>query len=92
MRPIVFVPGLFGSCVPGQLLQNLQNKFPSCRVLAVNPGPVSSLHDRAVECFYEIKGGRTGTCCCALASFPGLSISLLSVFFFPPFLTQSFFL
>jgi len=28
------------------------------------PGPVSSTHDRAIECFYQLKGGTVGNFHC----------------------------
>lgn len=33
------------------------------RVINVFPSPVGSLHDRAIEIFYELKGGRVNYVC-----------------------------
>ena len=62
MRRIVMLPGLFGAQVSPAVVKEMQERAQErCKVVAVHPGPVSSLHDRAVECFYMLKGGRAGS-------------------------------
>ncbi|CAG8663594.1 1325_t:CDS:2 [Funneliformis mosseae] len=67
--PVVFVEGFMGPGKPAywgpleKILassndQNNEIKLKSRRCIFVFPGCGSSLHDRAVEIFYQIKGGR----------------------------------
>jgi hypothetical protein len=54
----VFVNGLFGGGLAKSTRQALHERFPRCRFLSVNCGAVSSVRDRAVECFWQLRGGR----------------------------------
>ena len=71
--PVVFVEGFMGLGKPdywGPLEKlfassdndddenNQEQKSKSRRCIFVTPGCGSSLHDRAIEIFYQIKGGR----------------------------------
>jgi hypothetical protein len=56
-RKVVFVPGLFGG-LSLEMLRDLQRRFENAQVLSVTPGSLSSVHDRAVEIFYQLIGGR----------------------------------
>src|SRR3954453_6596296 len=65
--PVVFVEGFMGPGKPaywGPLEKifassnDKNNQKPSRRCIFVTPGCGSSLHDRAIEIFYQIKGGR----------------------------------
>jgi hypothetical protein len=68
--PVVFVEGFLGPGKPtywGPLEKvfsssdnknDKNQKLKNRRCIYVTPGCVSSLHDRAVEIFYQIKGGR----------------------------------
>jgi hypothetical protein len=65
--PVVFVEGFMGPGKPaywGPLEKifvssnNQKPKLKSRRCIFVAPGCGSSLHDRAIEIFYQIKGGR----------------------------------
>lgn len=68
--PVVFVEGFLGPGKPaywGPLEKifsssddgNKKNqKSKNRRCIFITPGCVSSLHDRAIEIFYQIKGGR----------------------------------
>jgi hypothetical protein len=38
--------------------EHLRKKFPSCRFVSLHCGAVSSIRDRAVECFWQLRGGR----------------------------------
>jgi len=61
VKRIVILPGLFGASVSSAVVKEMQDRAPDrCKVVALHPGPVSSIHDRAVECFYMLKGGRVG--------------------------------
>ncbi|CAG8601547.1 alpha/beta-hydrolase [Rhizophagus irregularis] len=68
--PVVFVEGFLGPGKPaywGPLEKifsssddrnNKNQKLKNRRCIYITPGCVSSLHDRAIEIFYQIKGGR----------------------------------
>ncbi|KAL1923151.1 uncharacterized protein VTP21DRAFT_9527 [Calcarisporiella thermophila] len=58
--PLVLVEGLFGVNQPWLWgpLDKLQPQGRRRRIIHVRPGPCSSLHDRACEIFYQLKGGR----------------------------------
>jgi len=54
----VFINGLFDGGVAGPVRKHLRRTFPSCAFLSLHCGAVSSVWDRAVECFWELRGGR----------------------------------
>mmetsp|Transcript_38261 Transcript_38261/g.94036 ORF Transcript_38261/g.94036 Transcript_38261/m.94036 type:complete len:481 (-) Transcript_38261:233-1675(-) len=54
---LVFVDGLFGMGVSVELRKTLAARFPGARLIGLRCGGVSSVRDRAVECFYQLKGG-----------------------------------
>uniref|UniRef100_A0A6U5ZYI0 Lipase-like C-terminal domain-containing protein n=1 Tax=Guillardia theta TaxID=55529 RepID=A0A6U5ZYI0_GUITH len=54
----VILDGLFGGGISRDVRRYLRSKLGGCRFLSVKCGHVSSVHDRAVECFYALKGGR----------------------------------
>ena|SRR5436190_24385488 len=68
--PVVFVEGFMGPgkpaywgplekiFTPSNEKNNQRPKLKSRRCIFVAPGCGSSLHDRAIEIFYQIKGGR----------------------------------
>eukprot|EP00002_Diphylleia_rotans_P026533 TRINITY_DN5299_c0_g1_i2.p1 TRINITY_DN5299_c0_g1~~TRINITY_DN5299_c0_g1_i2.p1 ORF type:complete len:293 (+),score=51.19 TRINITY_DN5299_c0_g1_i2:28-906(+) len=57
---VVFITGLFGAGLNHRALERVKNdpRLKGCRILSLTPGPVSSARDRAIECFYMLKGGR----------------------------------
>jgi hypothetical protein len=58
MRPVfVFVDGLFGRGVSHSVRSHLRSRHAECDFFDLSCGPVSSVADRAVECFYELYGG-----------------------------------
>eukprot|EP00961_Rhodomonas_salina_P132362 1781252-Rhodomonas_salina.2 len=59
---VVFIDGLFGGGVAGSARKALSARFPSARFVTLHCGAVSSVRDRAVECFYQLKGGQTDYC------------------------------
>ena len=54
----VFINGLFDGGVAGPVRKHLRCTFPACTFLSLHCGAVSSVLDRAVECFWELRGGR----------------------------------
>ncbi|CAG8816356.1 30033_t:CDS:2, partial [Racocetra persica] len=57
--PVVLVEGFMGPSKPSYWDKNEKKQYPKTRrCIFVTPGCGSSLHDRAVEIFYQIKGGR----------------------------------
>jgi len=67
--PVVFVEGFMGSGKPknwGPLAEIFKNSGidPKCdrKLIFVKPGCCNSLHDRAIEIFYQTKGGRGKKC------------------------------
>jgi len=54
----VFINGLFDGGVAGPVRKHLRRTFPACRFISLHCGAVSSVRDRAVECFWELRGGR----------------------------------
>jgi hypothetical protein len=59
----VFIDGIFGGGVSIHVRDYLRKKYPAYRFLDMSCGPVSSVADRAVECFYELYGGRVDYSC-----------------------------
>ncbi len=55
----VFVNGLFGGGISKQTRKYLRERFPRCRFISLHCGAVSSVRDRAVECFWQLRGGTT---------------------------------
>ena len=55
--PIVCIPGFLALGDPWDV-EALRCRFPQQRFICVTPGPISSHHDRAVDIFYALKGGR----------------------------------
>ena len=54
----VFINGLFDGGVAGPVRKHLRRTFPSCKFLSLHCGAVSSVRERAIECFWELRGGR----------------------------------
>jgi hypothetical protein len=59
----VFIDGIFGGGVSNHVRDHLRQKYPSYLFLNLSCGPVSSVADRAAECFYELYGGRVDYSC-----------------------------
>ncbi len=53
----VFVDGIFGRGISPKVRENLKKEYPGYRFVDLSCGPLSSVADRAVECFYELYGG-----------------------------------
>ena len=53
----VLINGLFDGGISGAVRTHLRERFPACRFLSLHCGAVSSVRDRAVECFWQLKGG-----------------------------------
>jgi hypothetical protein len=53
----VFIDGIFGRGISYKVRENLRQTYGDFRFLDISCGPVSSVSDRAVECFYELYGG-----------------------------------
>ncbi len=63
-RPVfVFIDGIFGGGVSNTVRDHLRKKYPAYLFLDLSCGPVSSVADRATECFYELYGGRVDYSC-----------------------------
>lgn len=54
----VFINGLFDGGVARGVRKHLRTAFPDCCFISLHCGAVSSCRDRAVECFWQLKGGR----------------------------------
>lgn len=54
----VFINGLFDGGVSRGVRKHLRDTFPDCTFFSLHCGAVSSSRDRAVECFWQLKGGR----------------------------------
>ncbi len=59
----VFIDGIFGGGISNNVRNHLRKKYPAFRFLDLSCGPVSSVADRAAECFYELYGGRVDYSC-----------------------------
>ena len=53
----VLINGLFDGGISRAVRTHLRERFPACRFLSLHCGAVSSVRDRAVECFWQLKGG-----------------------------------
>jgi hypothetical protein len=63
-RPVfVFIDGIFGGGVSNHVRDHLRKKYPTYCFLDLSCGPVSSVADRAVECFFELYGGLVDYSC-----------------------------
>jgi hypothetical protein len=54
---LVLVDGLFGMGINSAVVQHLEERFEGARIIKLSCGGVSSVRDRACECFYQLKGG-----------------------------------
>ena len=58
-RSTVILSGLFGATVSPFVVEVMKKRS---KTMMLNPGQASSIHDRAVECFFMLKGERVGMC------------------------------
>ena len=54
---VVLVDGLFGMGINSAVVKHLEERFEGARIIKLSCGGVSSVRDRACECFYQLKGG-----------------------------------
>jgi hypothetical protein len=54
----VFIDGLFNGGVAAGVRRHLRETWPGATFVSLRCGAVSSCRDRAIECFWQLRGGR----------------------------------
>ena len=52
---VVLVDGLFGMGLNAGVTRYLEARFPGARMIKMRCGGVSSVRDRAIECFHQLR-------------------------------------